>query len=74
LLLHDGKKCHTRIPYKFNRLNIFKCSSNSWHGLPEITKGFDRKTLGVMYWSEMSGEDRKTARVKAKFRHDLEFK
>ena len=74
LLLHDGKNKHTRIPYKFNRLNVFKCSENSWHGLPEITKGLDRKTLGVMYWSLMTEEDKKTARVKAKFRYDLEFK
>ena len=72
LLLHNGKE-HTRVPYKFNRLNIFKCSENSWHGLPEITKGMNRKTLGVMYWSVMTEEDKKTARVRAKFNNDLEF-
>jgi len=72
LLIHDGKK-YARIPYKFNRLNVFKCSENSWHGFPQITKGLDRKTLGVMYWSVMTKEDEKVARVKAKFKHDLEF-
>ena len=73
LLIHDGKKCHTRIPYRFNRLNIFKCSESSWHGLPEISIGLDRKTLGVMYWSIMSEEEQKVARVKAKFNNSLEF-
>ena len=72
LLLHDGD-VHTRVPYKFNRLNVFKCSENSWHGLPEITKGMNRKTLGVMYWSVMTEDDKKTARVRAKFNNDLEF-
>ena len=72
LLIHDGKK-YARIPYKFNRLNVFKCSENSWHGFPQITEGFDRKTIGVMYWSVMTAEDKKVARVKAKFKHDLEF-
>jgi len=74
LLLHDGKTKHARLPYKFNRLNVFKCSDNSWHGLPEITKGFNRKTLGVMYWSVITDEEKKTARTKAKFKYDLEFK
>ena len=74
LLLHDGKNKHARIPYKFNRLNVFKCSENSWHGIPEITKGLDRKTLGVMYWSKMTEEDKKNTRTKAKFNFDLEFK
>ena len=74
LLLHDGKTKHTRLPYKFNRLNVFKCSDSSWHGLPEITKGLNRKTLGVMYWSVITDEERKTARTKAKFKYDLEFK
>ena len=72
LRIHNGKE-HTTIPYKFNTLNVFKCSSDSWHGLPEITKGMDRKTLGVMYWSLMTEEDKKTA-IKAKFNNDLEFK
>ena len=72
LLVHNGKE-HGRLPYKFNRLNVFKCSENSWHGLPEITKGFNRKTLGVMYWSVMTEEDKKTARVKAKFNNNLKF-
>ena len=72
LRIHNGKE-HTTIPYKFNTLNIFKCSDNSWHGLPEITKGMDRKTLGIMYWSIMTEEDKKTA-IKAKFNNNLEFK
>jgi len=65
LRIHNGKE-HATIPYKFNSLNVFKCSDNSWHGFPEITKGMDRKTLGVMYWSLMTEEDKKTA-IKAKF-------
>ena len=72
LRIHNGKE-HTTIPYKFNRLNIFKCSENSWHGLPEITNGLNRKTLGVMYWSIMSDKDKKTA-IKAQFNNNLEFK
>ena len=72
LRIHNGKE-HGTIPYKFNRLNVFKCSENSWHGLPEITKGMNRKTLGVMYWSVMTEEDKKTA-IKAKFNNNLEFK
>ena len=57
------------MPYKFNRLNVFKCSENSWHGLPKITRGKDRKTLGVMYWSK----DDKGTRTKAKFNDKLRF-
>jgi len=68
LVISDGE-VKGKIPYKFNQLNIFKCSENSWHGLPEITKGLDRKTLGVMYWSkDESGEE-----VKAKFNDNWEF-
>jgi hypothetical protein len=74
LLIHDGDKKHARIPYKFNRLNVFKCSKNSWHGLPEITKGLDRKTLGVMYWSIVDPNEDDHDQVKAQFRYDLEFK
>ena len=73
LLIHDGKNNHGRIPYKFNRLNIFKCSDNSWHGLPKITQGMNRKALGVMYWSIMNEEDKSVARVRAKFNYDLDF-
>ena len=63
LVISDGE-VKGKIPYKFNQLNIFKCSENSWHGLPKITKGLDRKTLGVMFWSiDESGEE-----VKAKFK------
>ena len=71
-LLHDGEN-HIRLPYKFNRLNIFKCGSNSWHGFPEITKGMDRKTLGVMYWSKMTDEDKSREKVRAKFCDTLKF-
>ena len=71
-LLHDGTN-HIRLPYKFNRLNIFKCTENSWHGFPEITKGLDRKTLGVMYWSKLSKEDKTKEFVKAKFNNNLNF-
>ena len=68
LKIHNGKE-HGTIPYKFNQLNIFKCSESSWHGLPEITKGMDRKTLGVMFWSkDVEGEQ-----IKAKFNNNLEF-
>ena len=72
LRIHNGKE-HGTIPYKFNRLNVFKCSNNSWHGLPEISKGMDRKTLGVMYWSIMTEGDKKNA-IKAKFNNNLVFK
>lgn len=74
ILITGGKNKHTRAPYKFNRLWAFKCSENSWHGLPEITKGFDRKTLGLMYWSIMTDKDKKAARIRAKFNNNLEFK
>jgi hypothetical protein len=71
-LLHDGEN-HIRLPYKFNRLNIFKCSENSWHGFPEITSGLDRKTLGVMYWSKLSDKEKNKEYVKAKFNNNLKF-
>jgi hypothetical protein len=70
--LHDGEN-HTRIPYKFNTLNVFKCSENSWHGFPEITKGMNRKTVGLMYWSKIAEEDKKKEKVKAKFNNTLKF-
>jgi len=69
LRISDGKVRGT-IPYKFNQLNIFKCSDNSWHGLPEITEGMDRKTLGVMFWSK----DKVGKQIKAKFNNNLEWK
>jgi hypothetical protein len=72
LLIHDGET-HDRLEYKFNRLNVFKCTPNSWHGFPTITKGLDRKVLGVMFWSIMSEDQLKTARVKAKFNNNLKF-
>jgi len=68
LVVNDGKRKGT-IPYKFNQLNVFKCSENSWHGLPEITVGKDRKTLGVMFWSKGKHKDE----IKAKFNKDLEW-
>jgi hypothetical protein len=72
LLLHDGQD-HIRLPYKFNRLNIFKCGENSWHGFPEITKGLNRKALGVMYWSKLSEQDKTQDFVKAQFNNNLPF-
>ena len=74
LLLHDGIDKHARVPYKFNRLNSFKCSENSWHGVPEvITKGLDRLILGVFYWSYVGEQDSQKVRHRSKFRYDLEF-
>lgn len=69
LILHDGKN-KFRVPYKFNRLNIFKCSEYSWHGVEKITEGMNRKTLGVMYWSLLSEKEMKELdleQIKAKF-------
>jgi hypothetical protein len=63
LIIHDGKKNHAKIPYKFNSLWAFKCSENSWHGVNPITSGYDRKTIGVMYWSK----DKDGKEVKPKF-------
>jgi hypothetical protein len=74
LLLHDGVDKHARAPYKFNRLNAFKCSKNSWHGVPEIiTEGLDRLTFVVPYWSYVGKQDTQNFRSKSKFRYDLEF-
>jgi hypothetical protein len=73
LRLHDGED-HVRLPYKFNRLKVFKCLENSWHGFPEITEGLDRKTLGVMFWSKMTAEDQDRPKIKAQFTTDLVFK
>jgi len=72
LRLHDGAS-HARVPYKFNTLNVFKCGSNSWHGFPEITKGMDRKTLGVMYWSKVGPACYDSLNTRAKFDNNLEF-
>ena len=69
LLIHDGYNKNARIPYKFNSLWAFKCSENSFHGVDPITNGYDRKTLGIMYWSRgKEGEE-----VTAKFNNNLEF-
>tara|TARA_Y100000114_G_scaffold84965_1_gene78501 strand:+ start:2673 stop:3314 length:642 start_codon:yes stop_codon:yes gene_type:complete len=69
LILHDGDKNHVRIPYKFNSLWAFKTSEKSWHGVDKITKGLDRKSLGVMYWSkDVAGNQ-----VKSKFNNNLRF-
>ena len=69
LIIHDGKKNHAKIPYKFNSLWAFKCSENSWNGVNPITSGYDRKTIGVMYWSK----DKDGKEVKPKFNNNLEF-
>ena len=74
LLLHDGKDKHARVPYQFNRLNAFKCSENSWHGVPKvITEGLDRLILAVFYWSYLGEQDRKKVRHRSTYRYDLEF-
>ena len=74
LLLHDGIDKHARVPYQFNRLNAFKCSENSWHGVPRIiTEGFDRLILGVFYWSYIGKQDHQKVRHRSKFRYDLKF-
>ncbi len=82
LILHDGKKTHGRVPYKFNRLNVFKCSNatftykheyESWHGIPEpITSGMLRKTLPVFYWSKNEAPEG-GRRTRAYFKDDLKF-
>tara|TARA_R110000868_G_scaffold18531_9_gene81354 strand:+ start:2620 stop:3264 length:645 start_codon:yes stop_codon:yes gene_type:complete len=69
LRLHNGRES-CRLPYNFNRLNIFKFHENSWHGFPEISKGLDRKTIGLMYWS-ITDED--MSFTKARFNHELDF-
>ena len=71
LRLHDGQE-HCRLPYKFNRLCIFKCKKDSWHGFPEITKGVDRKSIGIMYWSIMKSVEPHLS-TKAKFNSELDF-
>jgi len=82
LLLHDGNKNHGRVPYKFNRLMVFKCSNatfkykheyESWHRIPNpITSGMTRKTLPVFYWS-INEANIKGRRTRAYFRNDLVF-
>ncbi len=82
LILHDGNKTHGRVPYKFNRLNVFKCSNatftykheyESWHGIPEpITSGMLRKTLPVFYWSKNEAP-KGGRRTRAYFKDDLKF-
>ena len=82
LLLHDGNKNHCRVPYKFNRLMVFKCSNatfkykheyESWHRIPNpITSGMTRKTLPVFYWS-INEANIKGRRTRAYFRNDLVF-
>ena len=73
LLLHNGKN-HTRVPYKFNRLMAFKCSDDSWHGVPDpITEGMSRKTLAVFFWSRDKNRTCEGKRTRSLFRHDLVF-
>ena len=71
LHLFDGDSSRGKLKYEFNTLNVFRCSANSWHGLPEITKGLDRKALGVVYWRV--SENNSAPRVKAKFYNQLEL-
>jgi hypothetical protein len=72
LRVSNGNK-HFKIPYKFNTLNVFKCDSNSWHGFPEITRGKDRKTLGVMYWSKILKKEMEENNLKAKFNDKIKL-
>jgi len=82
LILHDGKENYGILPYKFNRLNVFKSSNStfkykhefeSWHGIPDpITSGMIRKTLPVYYWSKNETHI-KGRRKRAFFSNDLEF-
>tara|TARA_R110001592_G_scaffold175969_1_gene415360 strand:- start:172 stop:834 length:663 start_codon:yes stop_codon:yes gene_type:complete len=74
LLIHNGEDSHERIPYAFNRLWAFKCSEKSWHGISQITKGYSRKALGIMYWSKIDTLDTDITNVKAKFNNNLSFK
>tara|TARA_X000001382_G_scaffold32121_1_gene20978 strand:- start:963 stop:1610 length:648 start_codon:yes stop_codon:yes gene_type:complete len=71
LNLFDGNINHGKMKYKFNTLNVFRCSANSWHGLPEISKGLDRKALGVVYWRISENDD--TPMLKAKFYNQMEL-
>lgn len=74
LLVHDGEKNHDRLEYAFNRLNVFKCTENSWHGFPQITAGLNRKALGLMFWKKLSPKEQTSEkRIKAKFNNDLIF-
>ena len=74
LLLHNTKE-HGRVPYKFNRLMVFKCGTNSWHGIPDpITTGMVRKTLPVFYWSLLDENTIiRNKRMHSVFRDDLVF-
>tara|TARA_Y100001938_G_scaffold142058_1_gene212736 strand:- start:4844 stop:5491 length:648 start_codon:yes stop_codon:yes gene_type:complete len=71
LHLFDGESSRGKLKYEFNTLNVFRCSANSWHGLPEITKGLDRKALGVVYWRTSENDD--TPMIKAKFYNQMEL-
>jgi len=68
LLLENDSGETGRLPYKFNRLNVFKCSDQSWHGITKLTPGFERKTLGVMYWSRVEDQEVQESMLKAKFK------
>jgi hypothetical protein len=41
----------TNIEPRFNRLAMFRCTDQSWHGVPNPPR-FDRKTLSVFWWSQ----------------------
>lgn len=73
LVIHDGKETEARLPYRFNRLNVFKCSDTSWHGVRTVTQGMSRKTLGVMYWSKIPAQEIGIPRTKAKFNRDIKL-
>ena len=68
LLLENDAGLQARLPYKFNRLNVFKCSDQSWHGVSKLTPGFERKTLGVMYWSKVEDQGAKETMLRARFK------
>tara|TARA_R110002124_G_scaffold98281_2_gene243669 strand:+ start:8764 stop:9420 length:657 start_codon:yes stop_codon:yes gene_type:complete len=70
LILENDSGIQARLPYKFNRLNVFKCSDQSWHGVKKLTQGYERKTLGVMYWSKIDRQDITESMMKARFQKD----
>lgn len=70
LILENESGVQARLPYKFNRLNVFKCSDQSWHGVKKLTQGYERKTLGVMYWSKIDRQDITESMTRARFQKD----
>ena len=47
LILENESGVQARLPYKFNRLNVFKCSDQSWHGVKKLTQGYERKSENI---------------------------